>query len=157
LEQTSSANSLVANTLDGNGGAGINLDDASTNRVEKNVVRGNNSFGIFVGNGDLNRIVGNRVLNNGGNGIRINSLAAGTLVSANFVDGNAPSHGIEVDSNASAVDASGKTVPTTVAKNIANVNSELGIQATAGVTDGGGNRAFGNGGFMQCDGVVCSP
>jgi hypothetical protein len=45
---------------------------------------------------------------------------------------------------------------TTIARNTANENGDLGIEAVAGVTDGGGNRASGNGNAAQCTNVVCS-
>jgi hypothetical protein len=53
--------------------------------------------------------------------------------------------GIDVDSPA-----------TTVTANLANDNADLGIEAVPGVTDGGGNRARGNGNPAQCVGVACS-
>jgi hypothetical protein len=45
---------------------------------------------------------------------------------------------------------------TTIEKNTANFNTALGIRAVPGVTDGGGNKAQGNGDPAQCTGVVCS-
>jgi hypothetical protein len=39
---------------------------------------------------------------------------------------------------------------------VANGNDDLGIEAVAGVTDGGGNQASGNGNPAQCTGVACS-
>ena len=39
--------------------------------------------------------------------------------------------------------------------NTALFNTELGIDATAGVTDGGGNKAHGNGSLHQCENVAC--
>ena len=44
---------------------------------------------------------------------------------------------------------------TTLLRNEANRNADLGIEAVDGVTDGGGNRAFGNGNPLQCTGVSC--
>jgi Tol biopolymer transport system component len=44
-----------------------------------------------------------------------------------------------------------------LARNHANANFDLGIEAGAGVTDGGGNRAAGNGDPAECAGVSCSP
>ena len=44
---------------------------------------------------------------------------------------------------------------TTVMRDVANQNSDLGIEAVAGVQDGGGNRAAGNGNPLQCTGVSC--
>jgi large repetitive protein len=45
---------------------------------------------------------------------------------------------------------------TFIADNRANHNFDFGIQAVAGVIDGGGNTAFGNGNPLQCLGVVCN-
>lgn len=42
----------------------------------------------------------------------------------------------------------------TVTRNVAIRNEDLGIDA-AGVVDGGGNRAAGNGNAMECEGVSC--
>jgi hypothetical protein len=44
---------------------------------------------------------------------------------------------------------------TALARNSANRNARWGIEAVAGVTDGGGNAAAGNGIATQCTGVVC--
>lgn len=44
---------------------------------------------------------------------------------------------------------------TTLRDNLAFHNADLGIDAVAGVTDGGGNRAFGNGNPLQCTNVLC--
>jgi hypothetical protein len=44
---------------------------------------------------------------------------------------------------------------TTVTSNLASRNFDLGIEAVAGVTDGGGNIAFGNGGPRRYLNVAC--
>jgi hypothetical protein len=44
---------------------------------------------------------------------------------------------------------------TTVTRNTANDNHDLGIAAAPGVTDGGGNRAAGNGNPAQCTNIAC--
>ena len=44
---------------------------------------------------------------------------------------------------------------TTVEDNVANRNSDLGIDAVNGVTDVGGNGAQGNGDPRQCTNVDC--
>jgi dipeptidyl aminopeptidase/acylaminoacyl peptidase len=44
----------------------------------------------------------------------------------------------------------------TLARNRANRNADLGIEAAEGVIDGGGNGAAGNGDPRQCAGVACS-
>jgi hypothetical protein len=68
----------------------------------------------------------------------------GTLLEANITTRNGDD-GIDVESPA-----------TTITANLANDNTDLGIEAVAGVTDGGGNRASGNGNPAQCVGVRCS-
>jgi parallel beta-helix repeat protein len=42
-----------------------------------------------------------------------------------------------------------KSTSTTLIKNTANYNADLGIEAIPGVTDGGGNKARGNGNRAQ--------
>src|SRR3954452_16066941 len=52
----------------------------------------------------------------------------------------------------------GSTSPgpaTTVTRNLAVHNANLGIEAIPGVIDGGGNRAFGNGNPAQCINIAC--
>jgi hypothetical protein len=44
---------------------------------------------------------------------------------------------------------------TTIARNIANHNGNLGIEAIPGVIDGGGNHAAGNGNPLHCTNVMC--
>ena len=66
------------------------------------------------------------------------TLIDGNLATANLDDG------IDVDSASS-----------TLVRNSANRNYDLGIEAVAGVTDGGGNKASGNGNPLQCTNVFC--
>jgi hypothetical protein len=58
--------------------------------------------------------------------------------------GAADADGIDIDSDS-----------TTVTKNRATDNGDLGIEAVAGVVDGGGNRAAHNGNSEQCSTVAC--
>jgi len=44
---------------------------------------------------------------------------------------------------------------TTLTRNTANANGDLGIQAVPGVNDGGRNRASANGNPLQCTFVDC--
>ena len=44
---------------------------------------------------------------------------------------------------------------TTVTRNSANDNHNLGISAVPGVIDGGGNQAAGNGDPAQCTNIAC--
>ena len=75
-----------------------------------------------------------------GDGIYVNDRD--NLIEKNFTNGNA-GDGIDVSSE------------TTLRGNVANRNGELGIRATVGITDAGGNRAFGNGDPLQCLNVAC--
>jgi hypothetical protein len=70
--------------------------------------------------------------------------AGGTVVLGNLTYGNGDD-GIDVRSAA-----------TTITDNRADRNADLGIEATAGVTDGGRNHATGNGNPLQCVNVTCS-
>ena len=66
-----------------------------------------------------------------------------TLVARNFVS-FAGDDGIDVNS-----------ASTTISGNLAVRNHDLGIEAVAGVTDGGGNKAFANGDPRECTNVAC--
>ena len=59
-----------------------------------------------------------------------------------------------VRSGADGIDV--RSASTTLRDNLAARNADLGIDAVAGVTDGGGNRAFGNGNPLQCTNVFCA-
>jgi hypothetical protein len=103
------------------------------------------SGGGVVVAGDGFTVVANLVSQIGSNdGIRVMPEASGTLLRANHADRSADD-GIDVESPA-----------TTITANVANDNTDLGIEAVPGVTDGGGNRARGNGNRAQCLGVTCA-
>lgn len=81
----------------------------------------------------------------------INEGSVGTVIEKNTVDRNgfafpgvAGPDGIHVNEPA-----------TTLTKNTANDNDDYGIEAVAGVTDGGGNKARDNGNPAQCLNVFC--
>jgi parallel beta-helix repeat protein len=74
----------------------------------------------------------------------VNADATDTLIQRNTANGSGHD-GISVDAKA-----------TTLIHNTANRNHGLGIEAVFGVTDGGGNHAFGNGNPAQCVNVACS-
>ena len=44
---------------------------------------------------------------------------------------------------------------TTLTRNLSLRNGDLGIEAVPGITDGGGNKAHGNGNPLQCLNVAC--
>ena len=126
--------------------------EARHTRVQGNVVRrlqGGGfllSAGITVAGDDVT-VLANAVTDTrsvGADGIRVEPDAARVLVRGNLASRHADD-GIDVDSPA-----------TTITANVANDNGDYGIEAVPGVTDGGGNRASGNGNPAQCLGVTCS-
>jgi parallel beta-helix repeat protein len=130
-------------------GFGIVLDGSDDDTVDGNVVVGGRGPAIFVTSLDnpetsdrnvISRNVANSTLYDG---ILVNADATGTLIRRNTANGSARD-GIKVEAN-----------DTTLIRNTANRNHDLGIEAVLGVTDGGGNRAFWNGNPLQCTNVAC--
>ena len=130
---------------------GIAIEHSDDNLVARNLVVGNSTGGIALTShehvsSDGNVIERNDVNRNGGDGILVaerQSGSAGSLISDNITNRNADD-GIDIDEPL-----------TTVLRNTAARNGDLGIEAVAGTTDGGGNRAFRNGNPLQCLNVVC--
>jgi parallel beta-helix repeat protein len=166
-------NSVNDNLLSGNGNQGIFLFDAANgNHLARNVVLGNTLSGVLIADASSNELVGNHVSQNGGEGLEVegdapttsdDNLLARNAVSANRLDGifvGADTTGTVVLAN--DADENGddgidvRSPATTITRNGADRNVDLGIEAVAGVTDGGGNRAAGNGNPLQCVNVVCS-
>jgi parallel beta-helix repeat protein len=90
-----------------------------------------------------NRIARNTVIGQRADGILVASTAQDTTLARNTADRNG-ADGIHVVSRT-----------TLLRRNSADDNAAFGIEAVAGVTDGGGNRAHGNGAAAQCSGVGC--
>ena len=133
--------------------------------------------GIGVGGGTDNLIEGNVVTSSPLDGIRLNPdmlPLTRAVVRANLVHNVArrrdlpsePTHWHSsrsqtvrwqpTSSRAPATTASTSPAPrTTLTRNLAVQNTNLGIEAVPGVTDGGGNRAFGNGNPLQCINIAC--
>jgi parallel beta-helix repeat protein len=130
-------------------GIGISLEDGRGNLITRNKVRHSRDTGIrlltFVGSQELrdNVLRRNRVRGAGQHGLVVGPSAKQTLLKGNRVS-RARHDGIHVESRA-----------TKLTRNHARLNGDLGIAATAGVTDGGGNQASGNGNRMQCRHVAC--
>jgi parallel beta-helix repeat protein len=131
------------------GGFGILLDGSDDATVDRNVVVGGRGPAIFVTSLDnpetsdrnvISRNVANSTLYDG---ILVSADATGTLIRRNTANGSARD-GIKVEAK-----------DTTLIRNTATRNHDLGIEAVLGVTDGGGNRAFGNGNPLQCTNVAC--
>lgn len=134
------------------GGFGIIVDGGDRNRLLHNDIRGTASNGIRVvafdpeGTGPAEQTVlrGNRVAATHLDGILIDETATGTLLVGNWAAGSGDD-GLDVESESS-----------TLARNTALNNHDLGIEAVPGVIDGGGNRAAGNGDAAQCTNISCS-
>ena len=141
-----SENTVTQNTVTAGVAFGIAVfTNGSGNEVSRNTVSGTGADGIVVSAGALGTVVTrNESSNNGRDGVLVAATTAGTIVDRNSATQNGDD-GIDVRSAA-----------TTISRNTASLNVDLGIEAVAGVTDGGGNVAFGNGNPLQCTGVVCS-
>jgi parallel beta-helix repeat protein len=121
------------------------------NRIADNHVDGCPGGSLVVGGGANNEVVGNEAFGawtyietDVQDGIRIGPFTSGTLVENNFVHDN-DDDGIDV-----------RGAGTRLKDNRAHDNGDFGIDAVAGVTDGGGNTASGNGNPLQCRNVFCS-
>jgi parallel beta-helix repeat protein len=131
--------------------AGIRVRGGGENRVVRNVSLADDTDGIDVVDSSSNLIEANEVTEAGVHGISLRTssgTSTGNRVRGNVVTDGRPSlraDGIDVDATG-----------TTIRDNVADGNGDLGIEAVAGVVDGGGNRARGNGNPAQCTGVVCS-
>jgi parallel beta-helix repeat protein len=133
-------------------GFGISLDGGTGNLLADNTIERAREAGIRVfsppDEPDLPPTVDNTLRSNvvrdaSPDAILVEATATGTLLERNLAEG-AGDDGIDVDSPA-----------TTLTRNTANRNHDLGIEAVPGVTDGGGNRASGNGNPLQCTNVFC--
>ncbi len=129
--------------------------------------------GIQVEAGKRNVIVGNTIRHTDAAGLRIagygpiaGAVAARNRISDAGKDGIAvvspfePVTDVELRANRAVgsgddgIDVNVKSV--TITRNVARRNREHGINAVDGATDGGGNRASGNGNTQQCKNVVCA-
>lgn len=138
---------LEGNTVNGRRTTpGIFLNESANSVVSGNVLV-NNSTGVLVRGASTTgtQIRANQAFQNVFSGVAVESAPTSTLVADNSVSGNG-GNGISVSS-----------ASTTIARNTATYNGSLGIFAVAGVTDGGGNRAFGNANPAQCSpSIVCT-
>jgi parallel beta-helix repeat protein len=143
----SSVRSLVRDSS-GNGSrgsedaAGMALADARHVRIIDNSFRGN-TLGIVTADSSRNVIKGNLVRDSRADGFRVEESDHHSLLKRNVAKG-AGDDGFDVDSRS-----------TTLTKNRAVRNGDLGIEAIPGVIDGGENRASRNGDARQCVNVTC--
>jgi parallel beta-helix repeat protein len=142
--------SLVANNRIVGGSDGIRVEKGHDNLVAANLVVGTRHVGItlgihdpFIGGAD-NVVRGNVVRRSGVDGIVVVEKDRHSELIGNVVTRSADD-GFDVDSST-----------TTLTANRAGRNGDLGIEAVFGVTDGGGNKAFGNGNPLQCTNITCN-
>lgn len=131
------------------GGGSISFEGGTGNVIEQNLVERTLEPGIRVAAfepetppADGNTVRHN-VIRGALDGIRVEETATHTLLDDNLAVGSADD-GIDVDNAA-----------TTLRRNLADRNGDLGIEAVTGVTDGGHNRAHQNGNTVQCVNVSC--
>lgn len=126
---------------------GIHVGSATDNVIKHNLLWGN-VRGIEVFDSTGTQILWNAATNSQESGIHIWGDVAGTHVAGTRIIGNLARHNGDDGVHIDAPD-------TFVARNWANRNADLGIQAAPGVTDGGGNHARNNGNPAQCTNVAC--
>jgi large repetitive protein len=141
-------NAITRNQVLESGLFGINRDGGDRNLIAHNKVRGAGRQGILVGvygspNGRDNAVIANRVRDVGRDGVRVGKKVTDTVLRRNRVR-DAGDDGIDV-----------RPASATLTSNRASHNHDLGITAADGVSDGGGNRASGNGDSRQCLNVRC--
>ena len=132
-------------------GHGIGIEKGRRNLVARNLVinpRGRGiSLGLDFGDGTSiggvdNIVRRNEVRGSAGDAFLVNA-GGHNLLKRNVASG-AKEDGFDVESRS-----------TKLTKNRARRNADLGIDAVQGATDGGGNRARGNGDARQCVNVKC--
>jgi large repetitive protein len=143
------AHNLVVRTGgDDRGGFGVLLDGSVGSTVKQNIIRAAGP-GIYVAHLDAptpprnNRVIRNVTTSKNADGILVDPDAAGTVLLRNLA----------VHSGDDGIDV--RAPGTTVTRNTANDNHDLGIAAVPGVIDGGGNQAAGNGNPAQCINIAC--
>ena len=153
-----SATTIAGNTITRNYGTGISNRSIGTVIEHNHVTR--NGFGsefqdptsgISSFNARDTTVRGNHVTRNAVDGIAFGPNTFGhNLVEGNVVQRNGDD-GIDVDQQGIAAHFSSAIV----ARNKAHHNGDLGIEAVPQVTDGGANKAHGNGNPLQCLNVRC--
>jgi parallel beta-helix repeat protein len=126
----------------------ISVDKGQGNRLVGNVVGRAREVGIrlgFPGFGGANNVLrGNLVKGSGTDGFQVSTKDKGSLLKRNVARHNGDD-GFDVESDSARL-----------TRNHAVRNGGLGIEAAAGVGDGGGNKAHGNGGPVQCTNIACT-
>ena len=130
-------------------GDGIAIENARGNLVALNVILDARKSGIYLGLtdppiGGADNVVRRHVVRRSGeDGFAVRSKDHHSLLIGNLAR-RSGEDGFDVESNS-----------TKLVRNRAVGNDDLGIEAVEGVSDGGGNRASGNGDPRQCVNVRC--
>jgi parallel beta-helix repeat protein len=165
----SDGNLVEKNTILNSGLDAIRLGLSDNNVISKNTLSGN-VFGIGVADVSKENLVEKNVIRDTrGFGVAVFSDSDSNRIEKNDVQRTLQGDGINVSTNSDLTLISKNIAnvnsddgintdnsQTTITGNTANNNGDLGIEAVVGTTDGGGNRASGNGNPAQCVGVSCS-
>jgi parallel beta-helix repeat protein len=137
-------NSIDRNTIDSSSSLAIDVGSGSGNSITRNDIA-DNELGIRVaGQARDATVAQNAVIDSAQDGIVVGPIVQGVIVVESNVSSGNGDDGIDVD-----------TTHALITKNTANDNVDLGIEAVPGVSDGGGNKARGNGNPLECLNVVC--
>ena len=146
---------VADNVIADNGGNGLEAYFGAIVTVWDNQIVRNVANGVLVYGGfDVNTqadVRYNHISRNGGDGVQVAEQGVYATVKRNRTDRNGDD-GVEVGYTVAPVCC----FQVVVTANEAFHNTDLGIQAVTGTTDGGGNRAKRNGNPAQCIGVACS-
>jgi parallel beta-helix repeat protein len=140
---------VIARNRISRGVAGIGIEKGRGNVVAGNVVVRPRRSGIYLGLnepaiGGVGTVVrGNVVRGSRADGFDVNEADDRSVLKANVARGGGDD-GFDIENTS-----------TRLTRNRAVRNADLGIEAVFGVTDGGGNRASGNGNPLQCTNVFC--
>ena len=165
--------SVTGNRIEDNRGRGITINYAADAELIGNVIAGNGEHGVVVSfmsdaivtNNEIVRNGGaglitdyevdvhvreNRVWQNAEDGVHLGGPRTNAVIDRNRTDRNGDD-GIDIEPCVEDCEF----FEVRVSRNRAFFNSDLGIEAAPGTTDGGGNRAKHNGNPAQCVGVRC--
>jgi parallel beta-helix repeat protein len=177
--EEATGNRVTGTIVNGNGSAAepltgqILLTGSDRNRLDRNDLSASSTIGIVLVGADHNQLRHNQVgfVGSDGNigGVFLLAGSDRTLLVDNVVANNRPGDGVFVEAGSHRTVVADTLATgngddgiqaddpgTRLVGNAANDNDDLGIEAVAGVTDGGGNTATGNGNPAQCLNVRCS-
>jgi parallel beta-helix repeat protein len=154
VEIAQATDNLVADNVMTDGGDAVGLTDTTNTLVIHNRMSGlgfrypeTGGFGVLLDGSDHDVVRDNVMAHSHGPLIYVTQIEGVHPPADDVIDHNVADDGlIGID-----VDFPGNVV----ARNEADDNDRLGIQAVPGTIDGGGNRARGNGDPRQCTIVVC--